>query len=281
MFDHTSAVAPRPPASTAPAAREPVGVDYLAALAARVTPIKVRSHAAMGLSPGDVALDVGCGHGFDILALAARVGATGRVVGIDHDPGMIAAARRAVNGAAAPVELHRADATALPLADDAVDACRSERVFQHLADGRAALAEMVRVTRPGGRVVLLDTDWGSISIDGPDTRVERRIARYTADRCLADGYAGRRLYGMARRAGLLDVTVEGFCLVLDDFALVRALGPFDLACAEAVAAGVVTPAEVDDWRAGLAALDTAGQFCASVNLVLVCGQVPGAEGGAR
>jgi ubiquinone/menaquinone biosynthesis C-methylase UbiE len=172
-------------------AKGPVDAAYLESIARFVRPLKERSYAPMRAAPGQRIADLGCGPASDTLALGALVGPAGRVTGVDNDPAMIAAAeaRRAQAGGAANVEHLLADAEALPFPDRSFDACRCERLFQHLGDPAHAMAEMARVTRRGGWIVALDTDWGSAAIGAAETEIERRIARVRAERWLPNGYA--------------------------------------------------------------------------------------------
>jgi len=110
------------------------------------------------LSGHDAVLEVGCGLGGSLIAIAAANPA-GRYVGIDLSESMVAEARRRANDVGVAAEFRTGDATVLDFPDDEFDAVRAERVLQWLPDPRAAVAEMIRVTRPGGRIVLLDTDW--------------------------------------------------------------------------------------------------------------------------
>jgi ubiquinone/menaquinone biosynthesis C-methylase UbiE len=251
---------------------DPAYLDAAARLAAEG---KERSYARMRLAPGAAVLDVGCGPGTDTLPLAALVGASGRVAGIDRDPAMVAEADRRAQaaGVAASVDHRVGDATALPFADATFDAARSERLFLHLAQPERAVAEMGRVTRPGGWVALMDTDWGTRSVDTPEVDLERRMARVLSELCLANGYSGRRLYGMAVRAGLADVSVDVLPLYVTDYALWRLLSRMDLAGEQAVQAGAMTADEVrrldESWRA----LGDAGTFFALTTMVLVSGRV--------
>jgi SAM-dependent methyltransferase len=102
---------------------------------------------------GDVALDVGCGTGRALPVLAAAVGPGGRVLGLDLTPDMLAEARRKGRGGRA-ARLVLADARRLPVPDAVADVVFTAGLLQHLPDPAAGLAELARVARPGGRLVL-------------------------------------------------------------------------------------------------------------------------------
>jgi ubiquinone/menaquinone biosynthesis C-methylase UbiE len=203
-----------------------VDQQYLRVTAEIVQENKRRSYDHMRIATGHAVLEVGCGPGTDTIPLSRLVGSAGRVVGVDVDAAMLAEAdRRAAEAGVGTWVVHReGDAGALPFADASFDSCRSERLFQHLPHAEAALAEMVRVTKPGGWVVVLDTDWGSMSADTPEVDVERRLARAKAERRTTNGYSGRRLYGLSRRLGLADVSVEVLPTVFTDYATWRYAG---------------------------------------------------------
>jgi SAM-dependent methyltransferase len=102
----------------------------------------------------DVALDVACGPGSVVLAFAGRVR---RAVGLDATAAMLDEARRAAaKSGAANVEWHPGDVYALPFADGTFDIVSCRFAFHHLEQPARAFAEMVRVARPGGRIVLCD-----------------------------------------------------------------------------------------------------------------------------
>ena len=103
---------------------------------------------------GDVSLDVACGPGSVVRAFAARVA---HATGIDATPAMLDQARAAATKAGvANVEWHQGDVYALPFADQSFDIVSCRFTFHHLEQPARAFAEMVRVARPGGRVVLCD-----------------------------------------------------------------------------------------------------------------------------
>ncbi len=111
-----------------------------------------RAVAAAGAAAGEVVLDICCGTGDMLRALAAATPAL--LVGVDFAEQMLARANFA--GARVPVHVVRADALRLPVADDVVDAVTCAFGVRNFADGPRGLAEMYRVLRPRGRVVILE-----------------------------------------------------------------------------------------------------------------------------
>lgn len=226
-----------------------VDSKYLHMSANRLARLKEATYAKMQIEKGHTVLDVGCGIGLDTIPLVQLVGASGQVVGIDYDEAMIAEAeKRAREASVSGWVRHKfADATALPFAADTFDSCRSERLFQHLPDAEAALAEMVRVTKRAGRVVVLDADWGAAGVDSREVDVERRFMRFLAD-VRHNGYSGRTLYRMFKEQGLADVSFEIFPVPLTSYALFRQVRSMDKYEPKAIAANALTQAEVRRWR---------------------------------
>ena len=102
----------------------------------------------------DIIVDVGCGNG-TYLAELARRGCAGRAIGVDLSFGMLAAARERLSGPERSAVLANADATALPLRDGVADLVLAPHMLYHVPDPAAALRELRRVTRSGGRVVIV------------------------------------------------------------------------------------------------------------------------------
>jgi arsenite methyltransferase len=157
--------------------------------------------AALGLKPGEDVLDVGSGPGFLACEMGAEVGPGGSVTGVDPSPSMLSIARARPRAAgSAPVAFSAGQATALPCAGGSFDAVTSTQVYEYVENVPAALAEAWRVLRPGGRLLVLDTDWDSIVWrSGDDDRMRRVLAAW--DRHLADPYLPRRLTGLLEEAG--------------------------------------------------------------------------------
>ena len=107
--------------------------------------------------PGDSVLDVGCGPGRSFKPLAVEVGPGGRVVGADYSEGMVRRAGERARTLTVDCEAVRADAGTLPFADDSFDRAYSTLALSAMGDVEAAVTEVRRVLRPGGRFVVFDT----------------------------------------------------------------------------------------------------------------------------
>jgi arsenite methyltransferase len=159
--------------------------------------------AALALRAGARVLDIGSGPGFLAAEMAEELGSDGRVDGVDPSESMVAIARRRERSrGAAPAEFHLADALALPFGDSTFDAAVSTQVLEYVEDVPAALAEARRVLRPGGRLLVLDTDWDSIVWHSADRERMRRVLEAWNEH-LADPYLPRRLPRLLTEAGFV------------------------------------------------------------------------------
>jgi SAM-dependent methyltransferase len=181
-------------------------ISYLDEVGDILAAPKKVSVEALQLKPGDAALDVGCGTGHDVRLLADAVGPTGRAVGLDESPLLIAEAQ-ARTAACPQAEFVIGDATSMPFADGEFAGARVERVLQHLTDPAAAVAEMARVVMPGGRLVAMEPDWDTLAISAADLDVTRAVVRVSAAR-FSRPDAGRRLPEWFARAGVEVLRVE-------------------------------------------------------------------------
>lgn len=130
----------------------------------------------LALSPGERVLDIGSGPGQQTAQLAAAVGLSGSVCGIDSSESMLAIARERCRGKPW-VEFRLASATEIPLENNSVDVAVCTQVYEYVAEIEAALSELHRVLRPGGRALILDTDWDSLVWYTTDRVRMRRVLR--------------------------------------------------------------------------------------------------------
>ncbi|NRD48975.1 MULTISPECIES: methyltransferase domain-containing protein [Corallococcus] len=162
-----------------------------------------------GLKLGDRALDAGCGPGGIAELMAELVGEGGHVTGVELHDGRLAEARLR-NEHRPNLTFLQADVRTTGLPADAFDYAWSQYVFEYLPDRDVALEELIRVTRPGGRVVVSDID--GLGLQNWPFPEHLRVGTQRIVDALAtqgfDLYVGRKLYSEFRRAGLTDVRVH-------------------------------------------------------------------------
>jgi ubiquinone/menaquinone biosynthesis C-methylase UbiE len=210
----------------------------------------------LALGRAHAALDVGCGPGIDIAKMARLMPGDAQVAGVDISDTMIAEARRRTASLDTRVSLRIGDAADLPYPDQAFDACRAATVLQHVPDPARVVQEMFRVTRPGGRVGVLEIDQETAFVDHPDTKTTRIILD-TLVSAMVQGRIGRQLPRLLRAAGLTDVTVTPW-VNLGSPQFFRAILHDHVA--RLADQGVLTSQRASQWWADLDAWAQAGDF---------------------
>jgi ubiquinone/menaquinone biosynthesis C-methylase UbiE len=218
----------------------------------------------LAAQPGERVLDIGSGPGFLVASLADAVGAGGAVHGLDQSAPMNAVARDQI--ASRPwASVDDGDALALPYADGSFDAAVSTQVYEYVADIPRALSELRRVLRPGGRALVLDTDWDSLVWHVADRQRHRRIMA-AWDEHLVHPHLPCTLPGHLRRAGF---RVTGRHLI-PLFNATYEPDTFSALNMETIARFVVgrqglTQADADAWLADLRERGAEDDYLFSVN----------------
>jgi arsenite methyltransferase len=216
-------------------------------------------------APGESVLDVGSGPGFLAGAIADAVGLDGAVRGLDTSPSMNAMA--ATHCADRPhVRFDEGDAASLPYPDGSFDAVVSTQVYEYVADVLGALGEVRRVLRPGGRVVVLDTDWDSVVWHAADRELHLRVMTAWEEH-LVDPRLPRVLPGLLERAGfrVLDrVLIPMFNPVYDENTY--SAGTIDVIGDYVTGRQGLTEQDVERWAADLRSrgtdyLFTVNRYC--------------------
>jgi ubiquinone/menaquinone biosynthesis C-methylase UbiE len=167
------------------------------------------------LGPGMAVLDVGCGTGLETTRLAKLVAPSGRVVGLDASERFLTEARRRAVSLGLPVEYRQGDASQIPFPDKAFDVVRAERLFPYLADAERACSELVRVTKPGGAVALIEPDFETVTINLTDRSLVRKVFHFDCDRNTKNGWIGRDLPRLLKTCGLSEITVEADVVIFE------------------------------------------------------------------
>jgi len=248
-------------------------INYLDQASANESMRRLKQHtfALMGARAGSHLLDAGCGTGDDVRALAQLAGPDGRVAGVDSSEAMIAEACKRSAGSSLPVEFYAASIYQLDFPDNTFDAARAERVFMHLSEPRKALAEMQRVVKPGGYLVVVDPDWEALVVDSSDRRLTRRIWQFAVDG-VVNGWIGRQLAGLFKVQSLAEIGVEPITLISTDLEDASRGWGFRMHAARARDAGVITADEAAQWLADLEERDRTGRFFAALTGFVVRGR---------
>ena len=233
-------------------------------------------HEALRAGPGERVLDVGCGPGFYLAELAERVGPAGAVVGVDISADMLALAARRGQGHA-NVAVHQAPATALPVEGSSFDAALGVQVLEFVDDVDRALAELHRALRPGGRLVVWDVDWSTVSWHSDDP------ARMAGVLHVWEGHLHhpalpRTLAARLRRAGFEGVAVEGHAFVATEYTP-DSYGVSILPSVERYVAGRgdITEEQARAWAAEQEELGERGEFFFACAQLCFTAVRPGAD----
>ncbi|MFO1321271.1 MAG: methyltransferase domain-containing protein [Burkholderiales bacterium] len=216
------------------------------------------------VTAGDRVLDVGCGPGLLAALAADRTGPEGFVCGVDVSSSMLMLARQRCE-ARAWTAFHFGGAAALPHRSGTFTRLACTQVLEYVARPDQALAEFRRVLRPGGRVVLMDTDWEScVWASGDDTRMRRIVDAW--DTHCPHPHLPRTLATRLAAAGFRVDGVEAFPMVTTSpmagsycAGMVAELARF------AVRSGRVSEDDAAAWRRDLERRDQAGETFFSLN----------------
>ncbi|MBI2170798.1 MAG: methyltransferase domain-containing protein [Chloroflexi bacterium] len=175
----------------------------------------------LGLKPGDRVLDLGCGPGLWTPMFARMVGQSGKVIGVDFDEALIDYARNKLENKrfAGVLEFQVGDFYDIPFADNTFDLVFFGNCLAYVTDQPRVLAELKRVTRQGGRVVVKDFDGAVLVVHPIDPVLSAKVLAATAQglrerppQAYFDNYVGRKLPGALREAGLLDVKTTSYAI---------------------------------------------------------------------
>jgi len=222
---------------------------------------------ALKLQEGLQVLDIGSGPGLLAQDISQNIGNSGSVVGVDMADNMIESARKLCANRAM-VSFEQGDAMSLPFADNSFDAVVSTQVYEYVADLNAALTEFARVLRPGGRGVIVDTDWAFPYWSAVDVGCRDRMINAWKQHCAQESVP-MRLPASIKSAGLRLDNVDALPIMNTQYNennfsywLSKIIASF------ANSRDGLTQSDSDAWLAGLDSLEKSGEYFFCINRYL-------------
>jgi ubiquinone/menaquinone biosynthesis C-methylase UbiE len=225
------------------------------------------------LQNGQTVLDAGCGIGFDAIQMSMQVGETGHVYGVDISQEMIEKAKSNAAHLELPLTFGKGNLYKLDFDGDFFDCCRVDHTFQHLSDPMTALIELIRVTKPGGKIIITDPDHDSLIIDTPFTDVNNRFIRFRSDHMPQGGIA-HQMYGRFKEIGLIGIQVKPLTHVYTDYEEKKITSPYLDEIWIAQEYGAVTREEAESWALFLREAINEDRFLCMLTYIITIGVKP-------
>jgi ubiquinone/menaquinone biosynthesis C-methylase UbiE len=233
-----------------------------------------RTLEALALLPGESVLDIGCGPGYLTREMGEQVAPAGRAIGIDTSQPMLDVAVARCKDRP-NVEFRHADATALPFEDASMDVVAVVQVYLFVPDLARAFAELARVLRPGGRAVIVDTDWDSLVWHSSDPGRMNRCIEIWKQRYV-NATVARLFPTHLRAAGLTIERADAIPIVelAPDEASYSGSQVTEVA-KYLSSKGGLSPEEASSWAGDLRALASRGEYFFALNRYLFIATKPG------
>ena len=225
--------------------------------------------------PGEHLLEVGSGSGLLCRIVVSQLQPDGYIVGLDISHEFLIEAQRFAcqAGIVDHLVFETGKAEALPYAAASFDGAFAARLLLHASDPDAAVRELARVVKPGGRVVVMDWDFGTVSVDHPNRELTRRLLEWRNDHHGGDNWSGRKLWRRMVAAGFQNLRLYPWVSVAlsESDGLTQSLWR---AAQVARDGDAISSAEYDAWVAELETRLREGIFFASIVYFIVEGWVP-------
>jgi ubiquinone/menaquinone biosynthesis C-methylase UbiE len=228
---------------------------------------RMRTLAALGLIAGERVLDAGCGTGLLLEQQARAVGSAGYAAGVDYSDDMLDVARERLAGLD-QVDLRQGSVESLDFDDAVFDAVSCTQTLLYVDDIEAALAQLYRVLKPGGRLAIIETDWRGAVFNHPHLDVTRRMFD-ALDHSRQNPQLARQLRPRLKSLGYASVRVEAIPLLNAGYSDNNfSAGMMENTVASARRHGYIDDAEARAWREAYDELKAADAYFFCVNRFL-------------
>jgi len=219
-----------------------------------------------GVNNGTI-IDLGCGAGNDVIELAKITGEDVKIIGIDHDPVMLQQATEQ-SKEIGNVDFILSEAYPLPFEDETISGLRTERVIQHLYNPEQVISEISRILKKDGPLVIIETDWSSLSFYTEFVDVQKKVNGYYTDVKINNGFAAAKLLSYLQQNNFRNIQFEIHPFVTDNLKTANELFKIEQMITEAAEKGHIREEEGRAFSDALQKADDGHYFACSVNLVI-------------
>lgn len=222
---------------------------------------------------GEHILEVGCGSGILCRLMAPAIIPGGKITGLDISPEFIKIAQNLATSAdlSDSIQWGASQAEALPFQDATFDGVLAARLLLHVSNPQSVLNELIRVVRPGGRVVVMDWDFETLAVEHSNREPTRRLLHWRCDHHGGNNWSGRQLWRLLAATNLVNLKVVPIVSVAHRENDSLTLSLFR-AAQVARDGGAISPGEHDAWVGELKNNLAVGCFFASIVYFIVMGE---------
>ena len=242
-------------------------INYLQNTRKLLEDLKKRSYNFFNEINSGTIIDLGCGAGTDVLEISKQLGNDVKVIGIDHDGGMVEQAKRSAEGYD-NVDFLLSEAYPLPFEDDSIAGLRTERVIQHLKNPDQVFKEIHRILKKDHPFVIIETDWHSLSFYTEFTETQRKINSYLTDVKINNGFAARKLSSYLKLSNFRNIKFDIHPFVINSLDEANDYFWIEKIVKEVFEKGYITSGEYAAFYGALQQSDADNYFASSINLVV-------------
>ena len=228
---------------------------------------RLQTLKALALNPREHVVDVGCGTGFLVSEMAAMVGNSGSLTGIDFSQDMLDVAIQRCESLP-HVTLQQGSAVDLPLGDAKFDAATCTQTLLYVPDVDQSIAELARVLKIGGRLAIVETDWNGAILNSSDPAMTQKIFQ-SFQKVFTNPNLPVKLSPMLRKHGFDAIKIEAVPIINTGYTSANfSQGVIAWASDIAVLEKDISKQEADAWVKDVEEKAEAGDFFFSVNRYL-------------